>query len=158
MTGDRRPIGYWLKHLDRLIDERFDATIGDQGLTRRHWQLLDLVAGGPAGQQELAAALAPFVSDSPVEITAVIDDLTVRGWFERNPGSDLSITAAGVAAHRAISERVAATRRRLARGISGEDYRATIDVLQRMSANLLPHAGGDPCPDDCGPLSSHEPA
>ena len=29
---DRRPIGYWLKHLDRLIEQSFERTLGAEGL------------------------------------------------------------------------------------------------------------------------------
>ena len=32
MTGGGRPIGYWLKHLDRLIEATFDRTLADVGL------------------------------------------------------------------------------------------------------------------------------
>ena len=42
---DRRPIGFWLKLVDRLIDARLEASLG--GLSRRHWQVLN-VAGRAA--------------------------------------------------------------------------------------------------------------
>ncbi|SCE69663.1 hypothetical protein [Micromonospora mirobrigensis] len=36
MSGTERPIGYWLKHLHNLIDQRFDATAAERvGETRR---------------------------------------------------------------------------------------------------------------------------
>jgi hypothetical protein len=38
---NRRPIGYWLKHLDRLIEDTFERTLSMEGLTRRHWQVLN---------------------------------------------------------------------------------------------------------------------
>jgi len=31
MEPERRPIGYWLKHLDRLIDEAFERALDDVG-------------------------------------------------------------------------------------------------------------------------------
>jgi hypothetical protein len=40
MSEDRRPIGYWLKHLDGLIEAAFSRTLAGQGVTRRHWQAL----------------------------------------------------------------------------------------------------------------------
>jgi hypothetical protein len=43
---DRRPIGYWLKHLDGLLEGAFDRTLAGQGVTRRHW----------AGAEHLARA------------------------------------------------------------------------------------------------------
>ncbi len=38
MEPERRPIGYWLKHLDGLIERAFEGALGTAGLTRRHWQ------------------------------------------------------------------------------------------------------------------------
>ena len=40
-----RPIGYWLKKLDRLIDEQFERQLSEAGLSRRQWQLLNLLEG-----------------------------------------------------------------------------------------------------------------
>lgn len=34
------PIGFLLRKLDRLINERFERTLGARGITRRQWQLL----------------------------------------------------------------------------------------------------------------------
>ena len=51
--ADRRPIGFWLKLVDRLIDEGFDAVLGDAGLTRRHWQVLNLLQAEPATLQRI---------------------------------------------------------------------------------------------------------
>jgi hypothetical protein len=45
---DRRPIGFWLKLVDRLIDERLGAPLGT--LSRRHWQVMNVVHHGPATQ------------------------------------------------------------------------------------------------------------
>ena len=30
MEQNRRPIGYWLKHLDRLIEDTFERTLGTE--------------------------------------------------------------------------------------------------------------------------------
>lgn len=43
MSEDRRPIGYWLKHLDGLIEAAFSRTLAGQGVTRRHWQALKIL-------------------------------------------------------------------------------------------------------------------
>ena len=45
MINIDRPIGYWLKKLDRLIDNHFDLQLSNAGLTRRQWQLLNLLRG-----------------------------------------------------------------------------------------------------------------
>ena len=40
-TGFDKPIGFWLKELDRLIDKHFEMQLSDAGLSRRQWQLLN---------------------------------------------------------------------------------------------------------------------
>ena len=36
---NQRPIGFWLKLVDSLIDEQFASTLEEHGVTRRQWQL-----------------------------------------------------------------------------------------------------------------------
>ena len=43
MINTERPIGYWLKKLDRLIDKHFELQLSNAGLARRQWQLLNLL-------------------------------------------------------------------------------------------------------------------
>ena len=43
----QRPIGYWLKHLDRLIEASFERIFADEGLTRRDWQVLSTLDAAP---------------------------------------------------------------------------------------------------------------
>jgi hypothetical protein len=66
MAEDRRPIGYWLKHVDRLIDETLLRTLSADDLSRRHWQVLNTLAAGPANVRALADVLRPFVGDEPL--------------------------------------------------------------------------------------------
>ena len=37
MTGERRPIGYWLKRLDGLIERTFERNLADEGVPRRDY-------------------------------------------------------------------------------------------------------------------------
>src|ERR671913_2617062 len=79
-STDRRPIGFWLKLVDRLLDEGFDRSLGGAGLPRRHWQALTALQSGPATVQELDATLAPFLDDRDPTTRPVLDDLAARGW------------------------------------------------------------------------------
>ena len=54
ISTDRRPIGFWLKLVDRLLDERLDETLGD--LTRRHWQVLNVLQQGAVDQADFRQA------------------------------------------------------------------------------------------------------
>src|SRR6187431_1483374 len=83
-----RPIGFWLKLVDRLIDEQFASTLEEHGVTRRQWQLMNVLAQEPSTVAQLDAAVAPFLvgpGDSAAEhLTELIDsawvDATSTGY------------------------------------------------------------------------------
>jgi hypothetical protein len=116
-----KPIGYWLKHLDTLLENAMSRALTDHGTSRREWQVLNAAA-----DDQFAGALAPF--DGVDEAVAA---LTARGWL-----ADGRLTEDGRAAHAAVSERVTGFRRQVVEGVSPEEYRATVGVLTRMAANL----------------------
>jgi DNA-binding MarR family transcriptional regulator len=136
VTEDRRPIGYWLKHLDRLIDATFDRTLADVGLGRRHWQALNTLAGGPATSAELNAALEPFTGDDPMALAPVIDTLTRRGWVTTEAGGRHTLTVNGATAHQRIQKDVDQARQLILTHVTAEEYARVIDILQRMAAGL----------------------
>lgn len=155
-----RPIGYWVKLLDRLIEGSFDVLLGDTGLGRRHWQLLNVLGDGPASRAEIDRALAPFrpeptpgdrtgpLHDRPVAgpggdqpatgISTALDELVRRGWARAEPDDRWTRTPAGDQATAALRERVAAHRRQITDGVSPEAYRTTLATLTRMCTNLDP--------------------
>ena len=45
MSDDNKPIGWWLKELDRLLESSFEQVLAADGLTRRQWQALNAAAG-----------------------------------------------------------------------------------------------------------------
>ena len=138
MNPDQRPIGWWLKHLDRLIDGAFDEAFAESGLSRRQWQILNLAVHEPPTRGELTDALAPFWERADAELDEQLMTLRDRGLVQLGPGGRWSATAAGKAAHTEASDRVGAIRGRMADGISADEYRTTIDVLARMATNLEP--------------------
>lgn len=108
-----KPIGYWLKHLDTLIDSAFDRALTDTGLTRRHWQLLN-------------EARAGTLPDDPL-----VPELIARGWVLNG-----TLTEAGEQTFAAARARVDGVRETLATGMTVEDYTATVANLAKMAANL----------------------
>jgi DNA-binding MarR family transcriptional regulator len=132
----RRPIGFWLKLVDRLIDEGFDAAFGEAGLTRRHWQVLNLLQAGPATVQQTDTVLAPFLGGGETTTRPVLDDLHARGWLAWTDDEHATMTEAGAAAHAELLGKVSHSRERLTAGLTPEQYAATIDVLRRMALNL----------------------
>jgi DNA-binding MarR family transcriptional regulator len=136
VQDDRRPIGYWLKHLDRLIEDAFERTLAAEGLTRRHWQVLNVLRRGPAPPAEVAGALDPFLGDDPSAGETVTGGLAARGWVRLLGDGRLELTGQGREGHAALGRRVEALRRRAARGVSEQEYASLIATLRRMAANL----------------------
>jgi DNA-binding MarR family transcriptional regulator len=134
--ADRRPIGFWLKLVDRLIDEGFDAMLGQAGLTRRHWQVLNLLQAEPATIQQIDTQLAPFLSGAEATSRPILDDLHARGWVSWTDDQHASLTEVGAAAHVELLRKVSQSRARLSAGITPQEYAATIEVLRRMAVNL----------------------
>ena len=75
-TGSERPIGYWLKKLDRLIDEQFEQQLGEAGLSRRQWQVINLLEGDPRSVPELQSELNPSCRR-----IQTISPTPCRGWL-----------------------------------------------------------------------------
>lgn len=128
------PIGYWLKHLDRLIENDFDRTLATEALSRRHWQVLHSLHQEPGTLADLDHRLAAFLDESETSAAPAVEELRRRGWLEGLVALDL--TAAGRRAHDDLFAKVRSSRERISRGISAEEYKRTVDVLERMSANL----------------------
>ena len=136
-TGSEKPIGYWLKELDRLIDRYFEIQLGDAGLSRRQWQVLNLLVDGPRSVPELETELQPFLQQSPDELSESLAGLVSRGWAD-SQDNIVSLTATGQAQFELLKAKVAELRQASTAGISPEDYQTTLDVLSRMAANLAP--------------------
>ncbi len=137
-----RPIGFWLKLLDRLIDERFEAVLEEHGVTRRQWQLLNVLQRGPATLEQLDTAVAPFLEDEGESSAEHLEELVGSGWVD--PG--YSLTESGITALEGLGKAVGEMRNRMSEGVAEEDYATTLAVLERMARNL----GWS---DDAGPTS-----
>lgn len=131
----QNPIGYWLKTLDRLIDENFDRALAAEGAQRRHWQILNIVKTGPATSARIAAALDPFWTEGAITLDEALADMTRRGWITGQEPRQL--TQGGEATLDAIRERTG-LREKIVAGLTAEQYAQTVAVLEQMAANLTP--------------------
>jgi hypothetical protein len=129
------PIGYWLKRLDRAIDGALESTLASEGLARRHWQTMNFIHGGPSNAPALEEALRPFWGQGSITLAEVLGDLERRALIVGHEGR-YGLTAQGQTTRSRIAEQVDVTQRRLVHGVSQEEYRATVDVLRRLAANL----------------------
>jgi DNA-binding MarR family transcriptional regulator len=129
---DRQPIGFWLKLLDRLIETRLELSLG--GLSRRHWQVLNVVRQGRAGQAEIDARVRPFIGSEGTTAREVAD-LQQRGWLTTGTAM-LELTELGTNEFERLLTLVSADRTTLMIGITPDEYASTVSVLERMARNL----------------------
>ena len=145
-----RPLGYWIKEIDRRIEAGFGRLLADEALTRRHWQVLTTLARGDMSRADLDAALAPFTPTVRPET----DDLIHRGWATESPPAGtaaaesppagtaaagaVSLTGDGRAAHDRVAERVRDFRAHVTDGLSEHDYATLVALLERVAGNLTP--------------------
>lgn len=128
------PIGFWLKHLDRLIENDLDHALAEDSLGRRQWQVLNSLHDDPGTVLQLDQRLAPFLEEDEPTVAPAVEALRERGWVSGLVS--LELTADGERAHGDLLQRVKRTRERLCEGVSDQEYRDTVNVLERMSANL----------------------
>ncbi len=136
--AEERPIGWWVRRLDALLEDAVDAVVVEEGLTRRHWQVLHPLAEGPGREADVRAALSDFP-----DVDAVVSDLVGRGWVVRTAGGGVALTPDGTAAHDRVSRAVGRVRRHVADGLSRSEYERTVAVLARMVANIERALGRD---------------
>jgi hypothetical protein len=132
--SDRRPIGFWLKLVDRLIDDRLDTTLAEYGLTRRHWQILNVARREPVTIADIDDRLRPFLDAGTGSVAPVVADLVSDGWLVDDGHIRLTTEAAG--RFDELLAAVSADRRTVADGIDPGDFQTTMAVLERMARNL----------------------
>jgi DNA-binding MarR family transcriptional regulator len=134
--ADRKPIGYWLKALDRLLEETLDRALADVAVTRRDWQVLNALDASPADRDAVVDQLRPFWGVESGDPDAVLEGLMTRGWALRDATDRYALSPEGEAARADLLERVNALRAAIADGITPEHYNTTVDTLSRMAENL----------------------
>ena len=134
MAGTR-PIGFWLRLVDRLLEERFAGVLEEHGVTRGQWQLLNVVSNGGATAEVVERAVEPFTTADGTPVSAQLAELIESGWVELR-GTEYGLTKRGEIAHDRLAEVIGELRTHSTEGISDEDYASTLTTLERMARNL----------------------
>jgi len=134
------PIGYWLKHLDRLIDATAERAFAEEQLTRRHWQVMDVLSQSAQDAAGLTAAIRPFWGPGAVTQDEITGELAARGWLAQDDSGRYALTRAGQAGHAAVATKVQGIRSAFLAGMTEDDYLRTVQTLRRMAENLEPAA------------------
>ncbi|MEV0202284.1 MarR family winged helix-turn-helix transcriptional regulator [Nonomuraea sp. NPDC050691] len=132
-----KPIGYWLNRADRALTGHMDGMLAEFGLTRLAWQVLNVVHDGSGVADAEVLSVLSANADAPT-LAAAIDAVLAGGWAARPAPGRLALTPEGAGRLDRVAERVGAFRELSMSGISLDEYRTAVSVLERMTANLEP--------------------
>lgn len=136
MEAVQRPIGFWVKLVDGLIDERFEAILDEHGVTRRQWQLLNVLSRGPAEIEKLDEAVAHFLTGADDESSVEhLDELLESGWVFIEHDR-YSITERGAESFERLSAVVESARATVSEGVTAEEHAQTVRILEKMARNF----------------------
>lgn len=133
----RQPIGYWSWAAYDAVVTRTRGALAELGTTQPQWWILHQVAGAgaPRTRADVSATLRNYLAVGAEALAEEIDTTVARGWLTQDAGERLELTAEG----RDFYERAAALQKDLwderHAGISDEEYRTTLKVLQRFIHN-----------------------
>jgi hypothetical protein len=130
-----RPVGWWLKEADALLDAAFDAALEGSGVDRRGWQVLASLARRPMSRAEVVAILAAF--DPPAVVDQIVDIALERGWVEESEGL-LRLTSGGRWQQQSLAPRVDGVRTKVSASLTPEDYLLLVGLLARLVEGLRP--------------------
>ncbi|WP_108249090.1 transcriptional regulator [Planctomonas deserti] len=139
-----RPIGFWLKLVDRLIDDGFARTLEEHGVTRRQWQLLTILDANAASGEQLSAAIRPFLqgeaaaavdAGEPATAEENLEELMESDWVMLEGGL-YALTERGRTLYEKLRVVVTGIRDQVSEGVSEADYATTLVTLERMATNL----------------------
>jgi DNA-binding MarR family transcriptional regulator len=132
----RRPVDFWLRLLDTLINEHFGKALDEHGITRPQWEVMNLLSTGPASHDDLAEALARIHREvQPEALPDELSELEDSGWLLRRE-QEYELTELGQTSYRRLEPVLRATDEEIGRDISREDYATMLEVLERMAINL----------------------
>lgn len=113
-----RPLGYWLKAVDRLLAAEFARAFESEGAGRRDWRLLNAVDGTVAPRRPLHAHK--------------LGRLIERGWVTTDD-TGFVLTDEGRAAKERLGELVAGIRSRATDAVPAEDLQITLASLEQIA-------------------------
>lgn len=119
-----RPFGFWLKLVDRRLSEEMETLFAADGITRRDWRILNLLAGEVRDER-----LTERLSAKPHALHRLVE----RGWIDGMPPK---VTDAGRAARVRLEDQVRALRERVAGAVPAEDFATTLRTLEAVAREL----------------------
>lgn len=136
MPSATPPIGHLLRTLDKLIEERFTQALEGHRLSRRQWQLLNVLAETQSTLGQLDEAVAPFFDQATrVSSEAFLEPL-LSGGLVAEKGGVFRLTDAGRTEYRKARQDVEGVRDLTVQGLEGGEYERAVRTLEKMMDNL----------------------
>lgn len=135
-----KPIGYWTKRLDAALEAHLDSTLARLKLSRRQWQMLNVLAETTISPEDLDGILNPFWGGDTRRRENELAALVGRGMIIM-VDDRLSLSELGHAKHTEAQKLVEESRRDLSMGIGIDEYAMAVSVLERMTLNAERLAG-----------------
>ncbi|WP_408897481.1 hypothetical protein ACJ5H2_21535 [Nocardioides sp. R1-1] len=130
-----RPLPYWMRTIDRLVDEQVLDAVEAAGIDRRSWSVLCRLEHGAVRAEDVEELLAPY-GDSGLTPSEVLRGLVREGLTEL-VGHDYRLTSEG---ERRVAELQAGPVRavvdRATADIDDAELARTLEVLERVARNL----------------------
>jgi hypothetical protein len=129
-TPPERPLGYWLRVVDGLISAEFATAFASEGVDRRDWMLLSVLAGD--------VDVPPFAAEF-ARRGKRLRRLDERGWAAEQSDGTWALTDEGRAAKDRLGAIVDGIRERVSGAVSPDDFATTMASLEAIAREL----GGD---------------
>ena len=123
-----RPLGFWLRTVDALINREFAAAFDGEGATRRDWMLLNAVSGD--------VNVPGFADRFARKGGKRLRGLEQRGWVEESGDGTWILTEEGTAAKERLGGIVDDIRSRVSGAVSPEDFATTLASLEAIAREL----------------------
>ena len=132
------PLGYWLKHADEVITKHVNHVLSEQGFTRFHWQVLNIVyEAGTIARKDVFNTMKTLIQAR--QFDEILYGFVKQGWLIERSDADMTVlmlTDAGKTKRDTIFNLQREVRSRAMQGITDQEYTLVLDVLQRMVNNL----------------------
>lgn len=138
MEKTQQPLGFLLKTLDGLLEDRFNEALEQHRLSRRQWQLLNVLADTEATVSQLDEAIAPFLDSAAQETSERHLEPLLGGGLVAEKAGVFRITDLGREELKGARETVQGIRDISVRGLEDGDYERVLRTLEAMIVNLSP--------------------
>ncbi|WP_067715758.1 MarR family winged helix-turn-helix transcriptional regulator [Nocardia yamanashiensis] len=133
---EQRPLVYWLKQIDRSIQEALARHLAAEDLDARTWQVFNTISYGAITLGELDYTMSAFRSDFEPTMRPFVDRLIDRGWVDLTSVEVVTLTPAGRRAHERVSAVAGELRARMLDCVSPAEQAVLMELLQRIASHV----------------------